>query len=131
MAIRYNENGTEKAIKAQNEEISYLKTKIYQLITTNKDLKDEIYNANGRIKSHKNNQKIPKCTNLKGTENRIAALNEEIHYLKTKTYQLIAINKTLKKELNKTKNTESDTRTGWKKRCRRKPTTRPTRRDDQ
>ncbi len=109
MATKYtNENGTEKLIKAQNEEILYLKTKVYQLITTNKHLKNELYNADRRSRSFKNNQKISKCTHPEGTEKRIAALNEEIHYLKTKIYQLIASNKTLKIELNKAKQRERE-----------------------
>ncbi len=132
MATKYiKENGTEKLITAQNDEIFYLKTKIYQQITTNRHLKNELYNANRRTRSLKNNQKIPKCTHLKGTEKRIAALNEEIHYLKTKIYQLIASNKTLKKELSKTKHTESDEMKGWKKIIRRKQKTQPTCKNDQ
>ncbi len=116
-------------IKALNEEIRYLKTKAYQLITTNKCLKREPDQTNSKSKSleysRKNTQnkysnKTAKCTNLNQAENRIDALNEEIHYLKTKIYQLIATNKTLKKELNSTKNTEEDERNGWKKIHRRK-----------
>ena len=107
-------------INALNEEIHYLKTKAYQLITTNKSLKKELDKDNGKRKSRKNvqdkyNNKTAKCTNLNGAEKRIDALNEEIHYLKTKIYQLIATNKTLKKELN-----ENDEKNGWKEICGRK-----------
>ncbi len=116
-------------IKALNEEIQYLKTKAYQLITNNKGLKRELYQANGKSKSleyslkttqNKHSNKTTKCTNLDGSQKRIDALNEEIHYLKTKIYQLIATNKTLKKDLNNTKNTVEDERNGWKKIHRRK-----------
>ncbi len=47
-------------IKALNEEIRYLKTKAYQLITTNKSLKSELYQANGKIKSLEYSRKQPK-----------------------------------------------------------------------
>ncbi len=111
-------------IQAQNEEIRYLKTKAYQLITTNKSLKKELDQVNSKSKSlkhsrknaqDKHSNKRAKCTNLNGAEKRIDALNEEIHYLKTKIYQLIATNRTLKKELHDTKSTEEDERNGWKK----------------
>ncbi len=39
-----------------------------------------------------------KHTKLKNAEKRIEAQNEEIHYLKTKAYQLITTNKNLKKQ---------------------------------
>ncbi len=116
-------------IKALNEEIRYLKTKAYQLITTNKCLKRELDQSNGKSNSlkysHKNtvnkyNNKTAKCTNLNRTEKTIDALIEEIHYLKTKIYQLIATNRTLKKELKNSKNTEEDERNGWQKIRRRK-----------
>ncbi len=64
--------------------------------------KKELDQANSKSKSleysRKNAQdkcinKTTKCTNLNGTEKKIDALNEEIHYLKTKIYQLIATNK--------------------------------------
>ena len=116
-------------IKAQNEEIQYLKTKAYQLITTNKSLKKELDQVNSKTKSpecsRKNvqnecNIKTAKSTNQNGAEKRIDALNEEIHYLKTKIYQLIATNKTLKKELNNARNKEKNDSNGWKKIHRRK-----------
>ena len=116
-------------INALNEEIQYLKTKAYQLITTNKGLKKELDQVNGKSKhlsysrksaQDKCNNKTAKCTNLNGAEKRMNALNEEIHYLKTKIYQLIATNKTLKKELNNARNTGKDERNGWKKIHRRK-----------
>ncbi len=114
-------------IKAQNEEIKYLKTKAYQLIITNKSLKKELDQVNSKTKSpecsRKNvqdecNSKTAKSTDQNGAEKRIDALNEEIHYLKTKIYQLIATNKTLKKELNNARNTEKGN--GWKIIHRRK-----------
>ncbi len=118
-----------KEIKALNEEIRYLKTKAYQLITTNKGLKKELDQVNSKTKSpeysRKNaqdecNSNTAKSTNQNEAEKRIDALNEEIHYLKTKIYQLIATNKTLKKELNNTRNTEKDKSYEWKKTHRRK-----------
>ncbi len=116
-------------IRAQYEEIKYLKTKAYQLITTNKSLKKELDQVNGKTKSlkysrknaqDKCNSKTAKSANQNGDEKRIDALNEEIHYLKTKIYQLITTNKTLKKELNNARNTEKDEGNGWKKIHRRK-----------
>ncbi len=118
-------------IKALNEEIQYLKTKAYQLITTNRCLKKELDQVNSKTESpeysRKNaqdecNSKTAKRDNhnQNEAEKRIDALNEEIHYLKTKIYQLIATNKTLKKELNNTRNTEKDVSNEWKKTHRRK-----------
>ncbi len=59
MATKHTrEDESEKRIKAQNDEISYLKMKIYELIATNKDLRNELHTANRKIKnleySHKN-----------------------------------------------------------------------------
>ncbi len=52
MATRYTkQDDTEKRIKAQNEEISYLKMKIYKLIATNKNLREELNIANHKIKN--------------------------------------------------------------------------------
>ncbi len=71
-----------------------------------------------------------KYTDLKGAEKRIAALNDEIHYLKTKIYQLITTNKTLKKELD-IKNTERNERNGWKRITSRKHKTQPSSKNNQ
>ncbi len=74
-------------IKALNEEIRYLKTKAYQLITTNKSLKKELDQVDGITRSpeysRKNaqderNSKTAKSTNQNGAEKRIDALNEEV-----------------------------------------------------
>ncbi len=71
-------------IKALNEEIHYLKTKAYQLITTNKSLKKELDKINGKNKSlkysrknvkDKCNSKTTKSANQNGDEKRIDALN--------------------------------------------------------
>ena len=115
-------------IKALNEEIRYLKTKAYQLITTNKSLKKELDQVDGITRSPEYSRKNAQdernsktlSTNQNGAEKRIDALNEEVHYLKTKIYQLIASNKTLKKELNNARNTEKDESNGWIKTHRRK-----------
>ncbi len=121
----------EKIIEAQNEEIHYLKTKAYQLIATNKNLKK--HRIESVEYSHKNANKpinIPaKYTDLKAAKKRIAGLDEEIHYVKTKIYQLITTNKTLKTELN-TKNMKRDESNRWKRISRRKPRTQPISRND-
>ncbi len=51
---------SEKRIKAQEDEISYLKTKIYELIATNKDLRKELLTANCKIKNLQNSHKNPR-----------------------------------------------------------------------
>ncbi len=120
MATKHTKvKGTERQIKAQNEEIRYLKSKIYQLITTNKNLRKEL-NSNLRkelanAKTPKQKPKVPLKNNsppltkknkmatihneIGGTQRQIKAQNEEIRYLKSKIYQLIATQKKLKTEL--------------------------------
>ncbi len=117
MATKYTKvNGTkirtQRQIKAQSEEIHYIKSKIYQLITTSKNLRKELDNA----KPRKQKPKVPLKDNTPplnkknkiaakyynetgGTQRQIKAQNEEISYLKGKIYQLISTQKTLKTEL--------------------------------
>ncbi len=114
MATKHTKvKGTQMQIKAQNEEISYLKSKIYQLIATNKNLRKKLDSA----KTQKQKPKVPlkiksplrtqkktttKYSKAKRTQRQIKAQNEEISYIKSKIYQLITTNKNLRIELNNT-----------------------------
>ncbi len=104
--------GTQRQTKAQNDEISYLKGKIYQLITTNKNLRKELDSATTQNQNPrtplknitspptKRKNTATKYTKAKRTQRQIKAQNEEISYIKGKIYQLIATNKKLRKELD-------------------------------
>ncbi len=103
---------TQRQIKAQHDEIIYLKSKIYQLITTNKNLRKELDSAatqKQKLKvSLKNNaspltkQKKVATKYTKATKmcRQLKAQNEEISYIKSKIYQLITTNRNLRKELD-------------------------------
>ncbi len=125
MAIKFTEaKETQKQIKAQYEEIRYLKNKIYQLITTNKNLRKELNNA----KPQKQKPKVPlknntspltrknkmetKYNETRGTQRQIKAQNEEISYLKNKIYELITTKKNLRKELD---NANQENQEKWQK----------------
>ncbi len=113
--------GTKRQTKAQNDEISYLKGKIYQLITTNKNLRKELDSAttqNQKPRAPFKNISSPptkrkntatKYTKAKRTQRQIKAQNEEISYIKGKIYQLITTNKKLRKEL------DNESREKWQK----------------
>ncbi len=106
--------GTQRQIKAQNEEIHYIKSKIYQLIKTNKNLRKKLNIAktpkqkpkaplkNNTSPLTKKNKMATKYNETRWTQRHIKAQNEEISYLKSKIYQLITTQKNLKKELDDT-----------------------------
>ncbi len=113
MATKHTKaKGTQQQIKAQNEEISYLKSKAYQLIATNKNLRKELENTttqkqkpkvplkNNTSPPTKKKKTVTKYTTAKKTYRKIKAQNEEISYVKNKIYQLITTNKNFRKELN-------------------------------
>ena len=52
-----NKHTKEKRIRAQEEEINYLKSKLYQLAKTNKKLEKELERANHKIQSLKHSKK--------------------------------------------------------------------------
>ncbi len=137
MATKYTKtNGTQRQIKAQNEEIHYIKSKIYQLIATNKTLRKELDNAktpkqkprvplkNNTSTLTKKNKMATKYNETRGTQWQIKSQIEEIGYLKSKIYQLITTQKNLRKELD---NSDQENQEKWQRvenRKRRNKTTR-------
>ena len=118
---------TQRQIKAQNEEIHYIKSKIYQLITTNKNLRKELDNAqtpkqkpkvplkNNTPPLTKNNKMATKYNKTRGAQRQIKAQIEEISYLKSKIYQLITTLKNLKKELDNAYQENQGNQEKWRK----------------